>query len=129
MLRDLVFSQVAHGQRPPGGLEGLTARLEAEGRVDVLGYYIHHLVVRSAAGEDLATRLAGCRAPVLLVQIQGRRQLTAPHAALVESLEARGVAVRSEMVHHEMGWSFNSNPPWLGDEPIARTVEWLDALA
>jgi alpha/beta superfamily hydrolase len=129
LLRDLLFSQVAHGQRAEGGIDALLERLDREGRVDVQGYYLHRRVVREGSDEDLAARLAGHAPRVLLVQIQPRARLAPAHAALVETLAGAGARVDTALVQEQVGWSFNPNPPWLGDAAIARTVEWLDALA
>lgn len=129
LLRGLVFSQVSHGREATVSLDDLPAMLEREGRVDVQGYYLHHRVVQSAADRDLAARLAGWAGPTLLVQLQARRKLTAPHQALVTALGSQGAATTTVLVHEEVGWSFFSNPPWLAEEPVTRTVEWLDALA
>lgn len=128
LLRGLLFSQMVKG-RPDTTMDDLLARLHEDGRVDVHGYYLHNLLLQSAEGSTLSARLGGWSGPTLIAQVQSRRQLAPAHAALSQALIERGAAVRPVLIQEDLGWAFNSNPPWMGTDLIRQTVEWLDALA
>lgn len=129
MLRGMLYSQVAQGRRPDASVDDLLASIARDGHIDVHGYYLHRALFDSAREANLTTSLAGWGGPTLLCQIQVRQRLWAPHAALAQALEGRGAAVKSAQIHAEPGWHFVSNPPWLGEDLVERTAEWLDALA
>lgn len=128
-LRGVLFSAVAHGEKPKETVDDFLARIDREGAVDVHGYFLHRALIRSGAGRELAAMLGGWNARALLVQIQGRTRLAAPHAACAEALAARGAAVETALVNEEQGWHFLQNPAWESPALIRRTVEWFDALA
>jgi len=128
-LRGVLFSRVARGERPEETVDDMIARLERDGRVDVHGYFLHRPLVRSLDGRDLSAALEHWSGPTLLVQIQRRPRLAAPHAALAATLERRGARVTAALVHEEPGWQFVSNPAWQSAELVRLTAEWLDAVA
>lgn len=129
MLRGLLYSQVAHGQRPDATVDELLETVEREGMIDVHGYYLHRALVESGREVELGALLEGWRGPTLIAQVQTRSRLAAPHGALARALEVSGAPVRTVLVHEEPGWQFVSNPPWQGTELVRQTVDWLDALA
>ncbi len=134
-LRTLLFSRVAGGLKPDATVDQLLVRLEQEGSLDVLGYSLQRSLVRSFDGASLEAALAGCRAPVLLAQIEARARLAPAHAALVGSLNAPPAAggeratVSTALVREEPGYQLMSNPAWSSDDLTRVTTEWLDALA
>src|SRR5262249_25536243 len=69
LLRSMLFSQVAQGQRPDATVDQLLERLEREGRVDVHGYYLHRRIVDSSRGEDLSGVPGASSAPPPLAPI------------------------------------------------------------
>jgi hypothetical protein len=97
--------------------------------VDVHGYDLHRALYRSSAGHELAAMLAAWKSRALIVQIQGRTRLSAPHAACAETLAARGAAVETMLIQEEQGWHFLQNPAWESPALVSRTLEWFDALA
>jgi alpha/beta superfamily hydrolase len=129
MLRGVLYSQVAQGKRPEASVDDLLAVIARDGRVDVHGYYLHHALVESAREANLSASLADWSGPTLLCQVQVRPRLWAAHAELAQALERRGARVATAQVHGEPGWHFISNPPWLGEDLVRHTAEWLDALA
>lgn len=129
MLRTLLMSQLAAGQRPDATVDEMLARLEREGMVDVHGYYLHRPVVTTASRQDLDAVLAAWSGPTLLAQVQSRRSMAPPLEALAQSLGVRGAAVRVERIAEEPGWHFVSNPAWRSPALIQLTMEWLDAVA
>jgi pimeloyl-ACP methyl ester carboxylesterase len=129
MARGVLFSQVAEGRKPDVTVEGMLARVEREGRVDIHGYFLHRAVYESSRGADLARLLEGFAGPLFLAQIQGRPRLTPANAALAAALEKRGARVDTMCVAEEPGWHFISNPAWECPALVARMKEWLDALA
>jgi pimeloyl-ACP methyl ester carboxylesterase len=128
-LRGVLFSAVAHGERPKETVDDFMARLDRDGAVDVHGYYLHRALFRSSGGHALVAMLEGWKSRALIVQIQGRTRLAAPHAACAEALAARGSAVETALVNEEQGWHFLQNPAWESPALLRRTVEWFDALA
>ncbi|HYM81434.1 MAG TPA: alpha/beta hydrolase [Candidatus Limnocylindria bacterium] len=129
MLRGVLFSKVAQGQRPDQTVDELLQAVEREGQVDVHGYYLHRALVQSSRQAELGERLGGWLGPTLIAQVQMRPRLADAHAALATSLAERGAPVRTVLVHEEPGWQLISNPPWLGQDLVRHTVEWLDAVA
>lgn len=129
MLRGLLYSKVARGERPDATTDQLLARVMTEGQVDVHGYYLHREVVASVAETDLGTLLGSWSGPTLLAQIQARPRLAPAHAALVESLERRGATPVVTRIAEEPGWHFVSNPAWESPALVRDTVEWLRAVA
>lgn len=128
-LRGVLFSAVAHGEKPKESVDEFLARLDREGAVDVHGYHLHRALYRSGAGRTLTAMLEGWKSRALIVQIQGRTRLATPHAACAEALAARGATVETALVHEEQGWHFLQNPAWESPALVGRTVEWFDALA
>lgn len=128
-LRGMLFSRVAHGERPDATVDQLLERLEREGQVDVHGYYLHRALYASAREADLARALAGWRGPTLIAQVQGRPRLAPLHLALANALESGGSTVTTLTVKEEPGWHFISNPAWESDTLLHRTAEWLRGLA
>ncbi len=128
-LRGLLYSQVAGGKRPSATVDELLALLARAGHVDVHGYYLHQALVESARAETLESRLAAWRGPTLIAQVEARPGLSSANTALAESLAARGAPVATFRLPEEPGWQFLSNPAWEGAPLVARTAEWLDALA
>ncbi len=129
MLRGLLFSKVAKGERPDATADQLLARVMDEGQVDVHGYFLHRELVASAAGLELEALLGTWSGPTLLVQIQARARLAPAHAALAESLAHHGSAPTVARVAEEPGWHFIANPAWESAELVRDTVGWLNALA
>jgi alpha/beta superfamily hydrolase len=129
MLRNLLFSEVAHGRRPAATVDELLAQLASEGRVDVHGYYLHRPLFDSAADLELGGLLRTWRGPTFLAQVQRRNGLAPAHAALVRDLEARGCQVTTALIGEEPGWHFISNPAWEGTDLVRRSAEWVYALA
>jgi len=129
MLRGVLFFHVSEGRRPAFTVDQMMEAVERDGRVDVLGYYLHRALVRSTRGVNLETLLGGWSGPTLIAQVQARPRLTEAHAALARSLEARGASVSTAVIREEPGWQISSNPAWVGTDLARRTVEWLDALA
>ncbi len=129
MLRGVLFSRVAQGERPNTTVDRLLETVEREGRVDVHGYYLHRAMVESARGAELGTLLDTWTGPTLIAQLQLRPRLAEAHAALARSLEQRGAEVCTALVREAPGWHAISNPPWLGTDLVRQTTEWLDALA
>jgi pimeloyl-ACP methyl ester carboxylesterase len=128
LLRGMLFSQVAKGERPAETVDQLLERLEREGRVDVHGYYLHRALAASLREADLGELLQGWRGPTLIAQVQPRPRLSGPNAALAATLESRGQKVAMLLVAEEPGWHFISNPAWESDPLVRGTAEWLDAL-
>ena len=129
MLRTMLMSQLAAGRKPDASVDELLARLEAQGKVDVHGYFLHRALVASAEGHDLAAVLRRHAAPTLLVQIQSRRSWSPANEAVLRQLGAAGASLRSERIAEEPGWHFVSNPAWRSPALIDLTAEWLDAVA
>jgi len=129
MLRGVLFSRVARGERPQETVDDMLAGLDRDHRVNVHGYYLHRRLVQSLEGRELLPALSHWTGPTLLVQIQQRPRLAAGHAALVAGLERAGAAVTARQVSEEPGWQFVSNPAWESAELVRRTAEWLDAVA
>ena len=129
LLRGLLYSKVARGERPDATADQLLARVMSEGQVDVHGYYLHRELVASVAQTDLETLLASWSGRTLLTQIQARPRLAPAHAALVESLERRGATVIVTRIAEEPGWHFITNPAWESPVLARDTVEWLRAVA
>ena len=129
LLRGLLYSKVAKGERPEATADQLMERVMSEGRVDVHGYYLHRALVASAAGADLERALETWRGPTLIAQIQARPRLAPAHARLVASLERRGVTPTVIRVGEEPGWHFIANPAWESPELVRGTAEWLRAVA
>lgn len=127
LLRGVLFSQVAQGERARLTVDEMLSTLEREGRVDVLGYYLHRALVASA-DRPLADRLAGFRGPALIVQIDPRRTLARSHQELAETLRARGCEVEVREVRADVGWPFLQNPAWESPELVNFTTEWIRAL-
>lgn len=128
LLRSVLFSDAARGRRSGLTVESMRESLQRDGQVDVLGYPLHRALVESA-GEGLAARLAPWRGPTLLAQIDSRRTLAKPHAALAESLRARGVPVDVREVRSELSWFFLQNPAWESAELVDATARWILAHA
>jgi len=129
MLRGMLFSQVAKGEKPAETVDQLLERLEVEARVDVHGYYLHRALVASLRQADLGALLQGWRGPTLIAQVQARPRLSPANGTLAATLESRGMKVATLLVAEEPGWHFISNPAWESAELVRGTVEWLDALA
>jgi pimeloyl-ACP methyl ester carboxylesterase len=129
LLRGLLFSQVSHGQRPTTTADQLLDAVAREGRVDVHGYYLYRTLLDSAREAELGCTIGAWGGPALLVQIQARRGLTAPHAEFADRLRAAGAAVTTELLEHEQGWYFLQNPAWESPRLIDLTREWFDAVA
>ena len=129
LLRGLLFSKVARGERPDATADQLLARVMSAGQVDVHGYYLHRELVASVAEVSLETLLGGWSGPTLLAQIQARPRLSPTHAALVESLARRGATAAVTSIAEEPGWHFIANPAWEAPALVRDTVEWLRALA
>jgi alpha-beta hydrolase superfamily lysophospholipase len=128
LLRTVLFSQVAGGEKPNATVDELLARLEREGQLDVFGYTLQRSLVRSFAEGSLAEALAGARVPVLLAQVQARARLAPGHAQLVQALQET-TRVTPAAIHSEPGYQQMSNPAWQSDALTRATTEWLDALA
>lgn len=128
-LRALLFAKVARGESPAFSADELLARVHTDGHVDVHGYHLYRTLLESAEHAELGTLLARWAGPTMLVQIQGRRQLTPENQKLLDALTARGARVQTEIVNQEVGWQFIQNPAWESPELIAGTVEWADAVA
>ncbi len=129
LLRGLLYSKVARGERPEATADELMARVMAEGQVDVHGYYLHRELVASVQAVRLETLLGAWSGPTFLAQIQGRRRLAPAHAALAGALTGRGAAVATLCVAEEPGWHFIANPAWESPELVRATAEWVHALA
>ena len=129
MLRGVLYSRVARGERPSETVDDMLAAVERDGQVNVHGYYLHRTLVRSLGGHELIATLAGWTGPTLLVQIQRRPRLAASHAALASALERAGARIATAQVNEEPGWQFVSNPAWESAEVVRLTTEWLDAVA
>jgi hypothetical protein len=128
LLRTILFSQVAGGEKPNATVDELLARLEREGQLDVFGYTLQRSLVRSFAEGSLAEALVGARVPVLLAQVQARARLAPGHAQLAQALQAT-TRVTTAAIHSEPGYQQMSNPAWQSDALTRATTEWLDALA
>ena len=129
LLRGLLYSKVAKGERPGETADQLLERVMREGRVDVHGYYLYRTLVASAAGADLERGLEAWRGPTLIAQIQARPRLAPAHARLVAALEHRGVVPTVIRVGEEPGWHFIANPAWESPGLVQGTAEWLRAVA
>jgi len=129
LLRAMLFSQVAAGLRPAHDVDQLLADVEASGRVDVHGYYLHRAVVRSALDASLDQPLASWSGPTLLAQLQGRGRLSAENEALLARLEERGAAARTFLHRQDIAWHYTQNPAWECPPLVDATREWIDALA
>ena len=127
LLRGLLFSKVARGERPDATADQLLERVASEGQVDVHGYYLHRELVASVAQVDLETLLETWSGPTFLAQIQARARLAPAHAALVEALERRGSTPVVTRIAEEPGWHFIANPAWESPVLVRDTVEWLRA--
>lgn len=129
-LRGMLFSNVAGGKKPDATVDQLFERITRDGSVDVHGYLLHGALVESARDVSLDSALAAAApAPVRLIQVQQRARLAPAHAALVESLTARGVSVTTALISSEPGYQLMSNPAWESPELRASTVEAAVALA
>lgn len=129
-LRGMLFSSVAGGKKPDATVEQLFERITRDGAVDVHGYLLHRELIESCGDTDLASALqAAGDHPVQLLQIQQRGRLAPAHAALLESLVARGVKVGSACIAEEPGYQLISNPAWQSDAVTAANLEALRALA
>jgi pimeloyl-ACP methyl ester carboxylesterase len=129
MLRGLLFSKVAKGERPEATADQLLERVRSEGLVDVHGYFLHRELVESANGLDLGVLLGAWGGPTLLIQIQARSRIASAHAALIEALARHGSAPTVARIAEEPGWHFIANPAWESPELVRDTVGWLNALA
>ena len=129
LLRGLLYSKVARGERPDATADQLLERVRGEGQVDVHGYYLHRELVASVAEVDLETLLERWSGPTFLAQIQARARLAPAHGALVEALERRGTTPVVTRVAEEPGWHFIANPAWESPALVRDTVEWLRAVA
>jgi pimeloyl-ACP methyl ester carboxylesterase len=128
-LRGLLFSQVSHGERPSVTADELLATVERDGRVDVHGYFLHRALLASARGLELGAMLGAWAGPTLLAQVQERRGLAPPHAALADALRARQAAVTALQIGEAPGWHFLQNPAWESPALVDGTAEWFDAVA
>jgi hypothetical protein len=128
LLRGVLFSQVAQGERSRLTVEGMLETIERKGAVDVLGYELHRTLIASA-DRNLADALAGWTGPTLLVQVDPRRSLARPHADLAQVLGVRGVPIEVREVRSEVGWPFLQNPAWQSDELVSLTADWIHARA
>jgi pimeloyl-ACP methyl ester carboxylesterase len=128
-LRTLLFSSVSQGRRPDATADQLLEAVARDGQVDAQGYYLYRALLDSARPVELGALLAGWSQPTLIVQVQARRALAPAHAALADSLRARGARVDTAFVKEDQGWHFLQNPAWESPELIASTREWFDALA
>lgn len=129
LLRGILFSHVAHGERPRETVDQLLERLQREGTLDVHGYLLHQTFVDSARAADLLPALGAWSGPTLIAQIQARRRLAPAHAALAEALSRRGAPVTTLQIAEEPGFTFIGNPAWESPALVDGTLEWLDGLA
>jgi hypothetical protein len=127
LLRGVLFSQVVQAQGSRRTMEDMTAALEREGQVDVHGYALHRALMDEASS-DLISLLGRWSGPALLIQIDTRRALAPAHAALTESLGARGGPVESRTVHDDVAWPFLQNPAWENPEVVNGTADWIHGL-
>ena len=128
LMRSVIFSMVAKGQRSGLTVETMLATLERDGVVDVLGYPLHRELVTGST-RTLGEALAGWSGPTLLAQIDTRRSLARPHANFAEALRARGVAVDVREIRSELSWYYLQNPAWESAELVKETADWIVAHA
>jgi len=128
LLRSVVFSETAKGQRSGATVDTMLAALERDGVVDVLGYPLHRELVRSAT-HGLADALGAWAGPTQITQIDARRSLARPHAQLAEHLRARGAEVDVREARAELSWYFLQNPAWENAELVSGTADWMLAHA
>jgi len=128
LLRSVVFSEAARGQRSGATVDTMLEALRRDGEVDVLGYPLHRALVESAI-EPLERLLGDWSGPTRITQVDSRRSLARPHARLAEQLRARGAEVDVSEVRAEPSWYFLQNPAWESGELVAGTADWILARA
>lgn len=109
--------------------EGLLARLDRDGAVDILGFSIDEPLYESLRERTLEAELGSDPRAILLVQLSRRRQLRGGYANLQARLTESGFTVECELVEREEAWWFeetDQSPPAATPELIGATADWLD---
>jgi hypothetical protein len=127
LMRGVLFSQVVQTEGSRRTMEDMTAALERDGRVDVHGYPLYRALMDEASSE-LGALLGSWSGRVLLIQIDARRALAPAHAALAESLGARGGPAEVRTVRDDVAWPFLQNPAWENSEVVRWTADWIHGL-
>ncbi len=119
MMRD-----VKEGTSSPSGQ--LTRELEKAGRVDVLGHSVDQLLYNSAPREALSETLGTERRPILLAQLDPRRDLRAEYRKLTSGLSELGFAVDVRLAGGQGAWWFLDDQSSEGHDLVAWTADWLE---
>jgi pimeloyl-ACP methyl ester carboxylesterase len=101
--------------------------LTAKGWIDILGYALHRRLYDSGQGRQLDETVAGCRAPVLVVQF-GRGNTSRPdYLRLKERVERNGGKTEIRFVRDEPAWLFPGHRMEAADTLVRLSTDWLVA--
>lgn len=130
LVRGLLFSAVARGEKSGKTVDEVLKQVEREGQADIHACYLHSRFYLGTRDLDLAKILEGWAGPTFLAQVQARLNLSPANAALVAALEGRGAKVAVTRISEDPGWQFLMwGQPWSSTTLLENTESWLDELA
>ena len=85
-------------------------QLHARGVTDILGYAVHHPLVRSLQEHPLAETLGDRPRDVLLLQLDRGEVLRGEYSRLARGLERSGFEVEAQAIPTDEHWWLSGNP-------------------
>jgi pimeloyl-ACP methyl ester carboxylesterase len=130
LIRGLLFSAVARGEKSGKTVDQVLKEVEQEGQTDIHACHLHAKFYLAMRDLELANILESWAGPTFLAQVQARLNLSPANQALVAALEQRGAQVKVMKISEDPGWQFLMwGQPWSSAVLLQSTGSWLNELA